>query len=290
MSVHSRLYQLLQPEERMELQRQARVLTQQKRDAREEEVEGLMQAHELAARRSQTTLQQQGLPNYASHLKFGAEQLHILDELVSRWCNVPRKEVQDRRAAAQKPPEPPPALVVEELLSMEERLPKRPRPEPEPWVKVLCEHRHDLQGLIVGASFEMNEIVYRFLYASQNPRRAVLSGAALHDLAGLVLRRHRTIAPLTEYIDHCRPRLFEVLVGTYSSHLDLIIDEEGGGEAASHPSVSLCGRAPGGRTLLREAAGPCPCLLSPQTLASRGRCLVPCSIIQLGHRESPNAS
>ena len=225
MSVHTRLYQLLQPEERMALQREARLLTEKKREATEEEVEGLMHAHRLGAARGSTLLQEQGLTNFASHQKLRADQLEKLEDKLQACSHWTRNELQKARATAQKPPEPPPVEVMQQLLDMEDHIVKAPKAEPEMWTKVLCEHRDDLQGLVVGTSFEMDAIVHRFLYASQNPRRAVFqvlrcltwqAGAAKAEGQG----------SLTEYIDQCRPRLFEVCIGAYSSHLDLILDED----------------------------------------------------------------
>ena len=116
-------------------------------------------------------------------------------------------------------PAEPPIAVQETFLQFESTIMRPPRHEPALWVKILCEHRDELQGLILGPSFEAGEMVYRFLFASQN-RRIVFQ--LLHCLdwkAGAASNFGE--GSLIDYADKCHPKLCEISAALYCTHVEV---------------------------------------------------------------------
>ena len=222
---HTKLYNLLQPSEKRHLQEQARLLSAQRQEARLDQVVETMSAQGLCKVRSEQERLAMGLTNFSSHCKYNADTLRRLQQLEADACRWTVKHLKDLREVAQRAPTQPPGEVQETLSHLEPTLMKPAKSEPDFWVKVLCEHRDDLQGLILGASFESGEMVYRFLFASQNPRRAVFqvlqcldwdAGAAPQFGEGSIL----------DYVDRCKQKLFHICPSMYCSHQDIVVPDE----------------------------------------------------------------
>ena len=63
-------------------------------------------------------------------------------------------------------PEAPEQAVCHQFSEAAADLTFNSRPEPSMWVKVLCEYRDSLQGLILMPDVRVGATAYRFLYAS----------------------------------------------------------------------------------------------------------------------------
>ena len=226
MTAHTTLYASMQPSERLELQRQARRLTESKRLQKEQALEEVMTAQTLATARQQKQQNMEGLSNFASACKYDDVALTKLASHVAQVTAWTLKQLQNVRLQAQESPREPLADIISYLQNMDPGRSKPARAEPVLWVKVLCEQGADLQGIIVGPSFDSGEVVYRFLYASQNPSKAVFQLLKCLDWRQGAASRFGS-GSLIEHIDRCRPRLLQMMAGEYCSHQDSFLGEHG---------------------------------------------------------------
>ena len=171
--------------------------------------------------RSAESLASHGLPNFASSVKYSVADLEQLAALWSdsSWTN---SALRSLRTAACEPAAAPANHICDNFSAAGNALQLFKRPDPPHWVKVLCEYRDALQGLVLIPEVADGAVALRFLYASQNPRCAVFQKLVLVMSSKPELPVNEDGWPdLFQYVDAHVPWTFQLVPCQYSNHLQL---------------------------------------------------------------------
>ena len=225
MARHPLYYQSLNAQQRQVLQRQAMQETLKNRIDQQSEIEHHMANHKLQlARESQWLVHTGGISNVSSHYKFQADTCAALHKDICEFDQRP-SHVQRLRQQACTSPLPPDSEVQSTFEDMAHHLPVKEKREPPLWVKLLCAHRQDFVGLIIGTDLDEGSLVYRFLYAVQNPRLIVFQKLQVLRPAAEQVKRRRAES-WAAVADSCPPLRFQVCLGAYCSNTDLPFQED----------------------------------------------------------------
>ena len=200
---------------------EAALMTEQKKQQLQEDlayVDSQLRIHRM---RSAEALATYGLPNFASSVKLSAGDL---GKLFTAWTmnSWTPSSIRSLRSAACEPSEAPPDPVSEKFSAAAQALQLTKRADPPEWVKVLCEYREALQGLILLPEVADGSVAYRFLFASQNPRFAVFQNLVVAKSAKPELPLMEDGWPhLFQYVDAYVPWTFQLLPCEYSKHVQL---------------------------------------------------------------------
>ena len=225
MFTHSRLYASLTAHELRHFHKEAERLTLDKQmHAHAEEAHA---SAALALERDRVRQERErsgGVTNASRWCKLAEAELSILQKVYNSDA-MTLHELQRRRRSASTSVTEPASEVQRFFQQIADDLPKKVKPSPAMWVKILCEHREHFQNLCIGLDFDEGEVVYRMLYAVQNPRLVVFQ--KLKVLPNCLPEMH-TLAnsDISTVVDSHTACTFELVQGECLSHHDLPFDED----------------------------------------------------------------